>query len=165
MTVARQRRKRLGTVAVLSVAILATAALGGVVRAATTERIVIDEQTGLAIAGFDPVGYFVDSKPEPGRPDFELNYAGADWRFRNEGNRAAFKANPDVYMPRYGGYDPIGVMRGVAVAGNPELWIVAGQRLYLFYDAAARAAFAAEPGAAIAAAEKRWPQVLHGLTP
>ena len=36
------------------------------------------------------------------------------------GNRAAFAANPDIYMPRFGGYDPLGVARGVAVAGNPH---------------------------------------------
>ena len=33
---------------------------------------------------------------------------GAIWRFRNEGNRAAFAADPEVYMPRFGGYDPVG---------------------------------------------------------
>ena len=43
-------------------------------------------------------------------------------------------ADPDVYMPRFGGYDPVGVARGVAVPGDPRLWLIADERLYLFYS-------------------------------
>ncbi len=37
------------------------------VYAATTERIVADRHTGLAISGFDPVAYFTDAVPRMGR--------------------------------------------------------------------------------------------------
>ena len=73
----------------------------------------------------DPLAYFIDGASLRGSDDFEHAYAGAVWRFRNEGNRAAFIADPQVYMPRYGGYDPVGVARGVAVPGDPRLWLVA----------------------------------------
>ena len=63
-------------------------------RAATTERVVTNRHTGLAIDGFDPVAYFVDGAPSSGRADLEFRFAGATWRFRNEGNRAAFAAAP-----------------------------------------------------------------------
>ena len=53
-----------------------------------------------------------------GNPELELRYGGAAWRFCNVGNRAAFAAQPEVYMPQFGGYDPVGVARGVAVAGK-----------------------------------------------
>jgi len=33
-------------------------------RAATTERIVADHNTGLAIYGYDPVAYFTDRTPK-----------------------------------------------------------------------------------------------------
>ena len=38
-------------------------------------------------------------------------------------------------MPRFGGYDPVGVARGVSTPGYPELWVVHDERLYLFYTA------------------------------
>ena len=95
------------------------------IRAATTELIVVDRNSGLAISGFDPVAYFIDGVAMPGKGDFEASFAGAVWRFRNEGNRGAFIADPDTYMPRFGGYDPIGVARGVAVPGDPRLWTAA----------------------------------------
>ncbi|HEU5275477.1 MAG TPA: YHS domain-containing (seleno)protein [Xanthobacteraceae bacterium] len=132
---------------------------------ATTERVVTDPLTGLAIDGIDPVAYFVDAAPLSGRPEHELRYAGVVWRFRNEGNAAAFAANPDIYMPRYGGYDPIAIVRSVAVPGNPLLWVRWEDRLYLFHTEDARARFLAAPQEAIEQADIAWPGVLGGLMP
>jgi hypothetical protein len=132
---------------------------------AITERVVVNRFTGLAIDGFDPVAYFVDSAPAAGRPEFELRAGGATWQFRNQGNRAAFAANPDVYKPRFGGYDPVALARGAATAGNPYLWLIARDRLYLFYNNEAREAFAADLENAIAAAERNWPVVQNTLIP
>jgi hypothetical protein len=133
--------------------------------AATTERVVFDPRTGLAINGYDPVAYFTEAMPRVGRPEFEFRFAGVVWRFRNEGNRAAFKADPEVYMPRFGGYDPVALVRDANAPGHPELWIIAENRLYLFYSAEARDAFAGDPGPAIHAAERVWPAVLRKLAP
>ena len=40
-------------------------------QAATTERIVVDPNRGLALSGFDPVAYFTDGKPLMGRGDWK----------------------------------------------------------------------------------------------
>lgn len=69
-----------------------------------------------------------------GRPDIELNKDGAVWRFSNEGNRGAFALHPEVYTPRFGGYDPVAIGRDRSVPGHPMFWVVVGQRLYLFYS-------------------------------
>jgi hypothetical protein len=132
-------------------------------RAATTERVVVNRYTGLAIEGFDPVAYFVDARPMVGRPDFEASEAGAVWRFRNEGNRASFVAHPEIYGPQFGGYDPVDLARGVTVAGNPRFWLVSGQRLYLFGREETRDAFAADPERSLPEASLRWPVLEQGL--
>jgi YHS domain-containing protein len=144
------------------------ALLGGAVlaaRAAITQSIVVDWHTGLAISGYDPVAFFTDGKPLQGKAEVELHYGGVVWRFCNIGNRAAFAERPDVYMPKYGGYDPFGVANGVAVAGNPTLWVIAGERLFLFYDAARREKFTADAARYTAAADRKWPEVLQTLGP
>ena len=141
---------------------LAAARPGG---AATTEYLVVDRHTGLAISGFDPMAYFIDGGPRLGKSEIELRHAGAVWRFRNEGNRAAFAAHPEVYAPRFGGYDAIGVSRGAAVPGDPRVWALAGERLYLFSTPENKRAFAAETPQTIAAADKRWPAVQLTLSP
>ena len=140
-----------------------TAAPGSILRAAGAERIVADRHSGLAIYGVDPVAFYTKKRPTEGRPEFELRYSGAIWRFENEGNRAAFIKDPAIYMPRYGGYDPIGIARGVGTAGYPALFSVVENRLYLFYTAEAQKVFLADPQAAIAAADARWPEVMKDL--
>ena len=160
MTAARRSRKRYVYLAVLA---LALPGLAVITQASTTERVVVDRHTGLAIYGIDPVAYFTDRKPIVGKPEFEHRHAGAIWRFDNEGNRAAFAADPDVYMPRYGGYDPVGIARGLSTPGFPELWVVHDERLFLFYSAAARKTFLENPAAVIAAASARWAAVKSEL--
>ena len=163
MTAARHRRKFSGWCRTLLLVVLVGWAVAAA--AATTEQLVADRNSGLAISGFDPVAYFINRAPLLGRESIEHAFAGAVWRFRNEGNRAVFIADPEVYMPRFGGYDPIGVARGVAVPGDPRLWLIEGERLYFFYTREARAAFAADSERLGAAAEKAWPAVLQTLAP
>ena len=131
--------------------------------AATTERVVVNRYSGLAIEGFDPVAYFTESIATPGLPEFEAREAGAVWRFRNPGNRASFAAHPEIYGPQFGGYDPVDLGRGVTYAGNPRLWAVVGQRLYLFGAEENRDAFAAEPARFLKNAAERWPALERGL--
>src|SRR5512134_2616631 len=125
MTGSRRQRSLRGLAAGLAALLLIAA--GGPpapLKAATTERVVSDHHTGIAISGFDPVAYFTDAEPKPGSAELEYKWEGVTWRFRNEGNRAAFVADPDIYMPRFGGYDPIAVARGAGTAGHPQLWLI-----------------------------------------
>jgi hypothetical protein len=167
MTAARRQRKnsilRWGLLA--AVAAIAVSAAIPALWAATTEQIVVDRNSGLAIIGFDPVAYFIDRAAVPGKEQVEHAFAGAVWRFRNEGNRAAFAADPDVYLPRFGGYDPVGVAGGVAVPGDPRLWLIVDERLYFFYTAEARDLFSADTEAVLAAADSAWAAVRLTLSP
>jgi hypothetical protein len=148
-------------VGLLSAILVSAAPLAS--QAATTERVVMNRFTGLAIEGFDPVAYFVDGRPLRGLPDFEVTLSGAVWRFRNEGNKASFVAHPDVYGPQFGGYDPIDLARGVTLAGNPLFWVISGQRLYLFGIEANRDAFTADPARFLPQADRRWPALQRDL--
>jgi hypothetical protein len=163
MTPARRKRKPLAAVALAFAAIVAAAVAPAA--AQTTEQVVVDRHSGLAIYGFDAVAYFTDGRASRGRGDLEFPFAGAVWRFRNEGNRAAFVGHPEVYMPRFGGYDPLSLARGVAAPGHPELWVLAEGHLYLFQTPDSRNAFRTDPQSAMQAAEARWPEVSRELLP
>src|SRR5262245_33963864 len=132
---------------------------------AATERVVVDRHSGIALGGFDPVAYFVDADAIRGKGEFEHAFAGVVWRFRNEGNRAAFAADAKVYMPRFGGHDPVAAARGVGVPGDPRLWLIVEGRLYLFFTPEAQAAFGDNPKDLIEAAERNWPTVEVTLSP
>jgi len=156
-----QRRERKGwRRGIALIAVLA--ALSGA-NAATSQRVVTNRFSGLAIDGYDPVAYFTDARPIKGLAELEASQAGAVWRFQNESNRAYFAAHPEIYGPQFGGYDPVDVARGVAVAGNPLIWMVSDKRLYLFGRPESRTAFAANPAKILQDARRRWQGVLSGL--
>jgi hypothetical protein len=166
MTAPRQERNGVRP-GIAFIALLASgllqAALPPVVQASTTERVIVNRFSGLAIEGFDPVAYFTDGEAVLGYEQFEASGAGAVWRFRNEGNRASFVAHPEIYGPQFGGYDPVDLARGVTVAGNPRFWLVSGQRLYLFNREQSRAAFSADSARVLRDAVRRWPGIEQTL--
>ncbi len=125
--------------------------------------VVVNPNTGLAISGFDPVAYFTERQPKIGRPGLELRVDGVVWRFVNEGDKAAFADHPEVYAPRFGGYDPVAIARGASVPGHPLFWAVSGERLYLFYSGEARSAFLANPARYVEAATRKWPAVARSI--
>ena len=98
MTARRQERNggRRG-IAVIGLAAAALMWLGphSALRAATTERVVADRFTGLAIGGIDPVAYFTEGRVTAGRPDLLFSEAGVFLRFEYRGNRAFFVSRQD----------------------------------------------------------------------
>jgi hypothetical protein len=166
MTAQRQERYglRLGIAVIASLGcVFAISGIDLAARAATSERVVVDRYTGLAIGGFDPVAFFTDARPVQGDPAYEASQGGAVWRFSNPDNRAFFIAAPDVYSPRFGGYDPVDIARGVTCAGTARLWLIFGQRLYLFAYEDSRAAFAANPERYLREATRRWAVLKEAL--
>jgi hypothetical protein len=167
MSAPRRQRKLCSTLSrrgFLAAAAIFPAALPAA-RAATTEQIVTDRHNGVAINGFDPVAYFLDGTATLGKDAFEHTFAGVVWRFQNEGNRSVFTADPETYIPRFGGYDPVGVARGVAVPGDPRLWLTSDERLYLFYSPQARDAFVGDARRVLTTADRKWPSVQLTLSP
>lgn len=167
MTARRQENKglylRIACVAVLAGAVGLAGPCAGA-WAAVTERVVVNRHSGLAIDGFDPVAYFTDAKAAKGEPAVEANEGGSIWRFRNEANRAIFLAHPEIYGPQFGGYDPTDAARGKIVAGRPQLWLISGERLYLFSREDNRSAFAADPKGVLKQAGSNWPVLVETLS-
>jgi YHS domain-containing protein len=130
---------------------------------ATTERVVINRVSGYAISGFDPVAYFTSGTALSGQNRYEFVYDGAIWRFQNEGNLSAFRHNPEVYEPLFGGYDPVTIASGKAVDGLPQLWAIVGERLVLFSSAENRELLLANPRGVMLEASHRWPELRNGL--
>ena len=118
--------------------------------------IVTNPLTGVAMDGYDPVSFFLGGEPAPGLPDFEYDWGGVPWYFENGGNRDAFARNPEVYAPQWGGHCPTSLARGYLSDGKPQIWLVEGPRLYLFYSEANRDAYLANRAATLRAAINNW---------
>ncbi|MDA7948715.1 MAG: hypothetical protein MPJ78_14720 [Hyphomicrobiaceae bacterium] len=93
-----------------------------------------DHATGFAIGGYDPVAYHTQRRPVRGRNGLEHQWGGAAWRFFNSGNRDAFAKHPEIYVPRFAGYDAFALSRGLTLQGEPLLWVFYKGRLLLFQN-------------------------------
>ena len=126
--------------------------------------IVTDPLTGIGLSGTDPVSYFTEPAPLPGRSDYEFIWQNVPWHFATAANRDIFKGSPEIYAPQFGGHDAMGVARGFISDSDPRIYAVFKQRLYLFYSAANREAFLLAPDAAGRAAEEKWPELAGNLS-
>jgi YHS domain-containing protein len=130
--------------------------LAGAHAQSVVTTIVSDPLTGVAIDGFDPVSYFIDPEPRPGRPDFVYEWGGVPWYFVSAANRDVFKRNPAFYAPQFGGHCVTSLSRGFLSDGKPRLYVVEALKLYMFYSTANRDAFLMSKSAAVAQATANW---------
>jgi len=86
----------------------------------------------LMLKGYDPVAYFTDGKPVPGRPDIKSEHEGVTYRFASEEHRRLFIANTAKYVPQYGGYCANGMVYAVPLGGEPEIFKIIDGRLFVF---------------------------------
>ena len=87
--------------------------------------------TGLALQGYDPVAYFTEGEPTKGNYAITSVYNEATYRFASEEHKAAFEADPDAYLPQYGGYCAFGAAMGFKFDGDPNYWHIEDGELYL----------------------------------
>jgi YHS domain-containing protein len=115
---------------------------------------------GIAVGGYDPVAYFTDGKPLPGKTEFTQVHEGATWRFATAANRDAFAADPAKYAPQYGGYCAWAVSQGYTAKGDPNAWSIVGGKLYLNYNKSVHQSWQKNAAGNITLANGHWPMVL-----
>lgn len=87
-------------------------------------------QENIAIAGHDPVAYFVTNQATKGDKKFSATHQGATYYFASASNRDAFKANPAKYEPQFGGFCALGVALGKKLDVDPTVWKIVDGKLY-----------------------------------
>ena len=97
-----------------------------------TASVCAAEESPLAIKGYDPVAYFTIGKPTPGLPELEYEWDEHRYRFSRREHLELFKADPAHYAPQFAGFCAVALSRGELDDGNPEYWLVADDKLYLF---------------------------------
>ena len=117
------------------------------------------DATGLVIRGYDPVAFFTGGRPVPGRPDLTAEYEGGTYLFANAANRDTFKANPEEYAPRYGGYCAYGVAAGKKFDIDAASWRIVDGKLYFSLNPVVLEKWSAEADDYICKSEKNWPQI------
>lgn len=114
------------------------------------------DERGQALRGHDAVAYFTENTARLGSTTFNLNLGGTIWLFSSADNRDRFAQSPERYAPAYGGYCSFGILLGQKFDGNPEVWSIEGDRLYLFLNRDVQARFYQDKPENLAKATQNW---------
>ncbi len=120
--------------------------------------ILVDEE-GLAIHGYDVVAYFTKGRPVEGIADHEVVHAGAIFRFSSPEHLERFKAEPEAYVPAYGGYCALGVAGGYKDGMHPEAFEIVDGRLFFNLTPGIHRHWQSRMDELIERADENWPRL------
>jgi len=124
---------------------------------AQTKSLLNLDKNGVAIQGYDPVGFFTDNKPVKGDTKFVAKRDGAIYLFASKEHQAMFTKDPAKYEPAFGGYCAYGVSRNKLVDIDVEASQVVDGKLLLQYSKGVRDDFNKDVKGNLAKADANWP--------
>jgi YHS domain-containing protein len=123
------------------------------------------DDKGVIMDGYDPVAYFIESKPIQGVARYNSEHNGAIYYFESESNKKLFDADPKKYEVQFGGFCAYAVSQGHVSPINPNFCIVQKNdqgidRLICQHNQKASDLWNKNPGGLLVDAEKYWPAVV-----
>lgn len=117
---------------------------------------VSDSKPVVANQGYDVIAYFAADKAVKGVPQLSLVWNGATYLFSSEENRKKFAVDPAKYVPQFESQCPYSLAHGRTIKGQPTIWRIVGEKLYLFPTDELAKEFEKDPKAVIKKAEETW---------
>lgn len=148
-----------GAAAMLLIASVATAVASVT---AGSEQSVNRTSAGVAIAGYDPVAYFVSGAAIEGSEQYRFVVAGTVYHFVSAANRDRFAADPEKFAPQYGGFCAYAVSRGYTAPIDPEAWKIVDGKLYLNYSKRVQRTWEEDVPGNIRKADANWVTLQRG---
>ncbi|NIJ42104.1 YHS domain-containing protein [Parvibaculum indicum] len=150
--------------------LIATATLAGAVFASSA-AFAVDEynvstgttltNAGIALRGDDAVALATGLDVTPGRAKFTVERDGVAYYFSSKETMKQFAADPDRYMPQYGGFCAFGVAIGKKLDANPHFADIVDGKLYLFLNEVAFEKYKEDKTGTLVKARKNWPGMHH----
>ncbi|MCV3271551.1 YHS domain-containing (seleno)protein [Roseobacter sinensis] len=137
---------------------LVAAFAAAVTLALTSLPATAGNQLAVAIGGYDTVSYHQDG-PKPGEARINHFWNGAIWYFSSTENRDAFAADPARYAPAYDGYCSWAASQNYKAPGDPNVWQIVDDVLYVQVHPRAQELWQADIPAHIDAGNENWPRI------
>lgn len=116
----------------------------------------------LMLKGHDVVAYFTQGRHALGSAQFSSVHEGVTFRFASAEHKALFDANPQKYLPQYGGFCANGIAYGIPWGGDADTWRIDGGRLFIFGGAGSKAAFELDIPGNTRLADQYWASEVKG---
>jgi YHS domain-containing protein len=110
----------------------------------------------LMLAGADLVAYFTQNRYQPGSAQFKSVYQDVAFRFASAEHKALFDADPQRYLPQYGGYCANGIVYGIPWGGDADTWRIVDGKLYIFGGLGSKQAFELDIPGNVKLADAYW---------
>jgi YHS domain-containing protein len=112
----------------------------------------------IGVKGYDPVAYFTLGHPVAGLDQYTYQWKSIRYSFGSAENLARFRANPEKYLPQYGGYCAYAMSINRIADIDPHRWAIVGGKLYLNNGFLAQDLWSLNKSGNIASADRNWPQ-------
>jgi YHS domain-containing protein len=125
----------------------------------------VNATDGVGLKGYDPVAYFTDGQPTKGASEYGFQWKGITYRFASAENMQRFKADPEKYLPRYGGYCAYAMSINRIADISPTEWTIFGGKLYLNNNFISQTLWSLDKSGRVETADRNWavfPKVAEG---
>ena len=95
----------------------------------------------LMLRGNDAVAYFTAGRAVAGSAEIKTEHRGLSYRFASVENRRQFIANPERYVPQFGGFCAQAMTYAVPTVADASSFKIIDGKLHLFDNARARLFF------------------------
>jgi YHS domain-containing protein len=112
---------------------------------------------GIGVKGYDPVAYFAEGEATPGVDQHTYSWKGVTYRFASAENLERFKADPEKYLPQYGGYCAYAMSINRIADIDPSRWAIVDGKLYLNNNYLSYHLWSLNKSGNIASADRNWP--------
>lgn len=113
----------------------------------------------LGVHGFDPVVLSTVGGVARGDAANTVVHDGVAYYFASPLSADRFSADPEAYLPQFGGFCAYAIALGKKFDGDPRFADIVDGKLYLFVNAEIFAKYLANKEQILADAVKKWPQI------
>ena len=92
------------------------------------------DNSNIALQGYSPVSYADLGLAQKGNIAYKSTYEGITYYFTSEEQKRSFEAQPEKYLPQYGGFCAFGIYAGAKFRVDPNKFLVQNGKLYLFLN-------------------------------
>ena len=116
----------------------------------------VNAQEGIGLKGYDPIAYFINRAPTQGSEQYSYVWKGTTYRFASEENLQRFKADPEKYLPQYGGYCAYAISIDRIADIDPKQWAIVDGKLYLNNNFFSQSLWSLNKSARIISGDRNW---------
>jgi len=115
----------------------------------------------LGVHGVDTVALSTLNAVAQGDAKHAVVHDGVAYYFASNITAERFKADPDRYLPQYGGFCAYAIALGKKLDGDPRYADIVDGKLYLFVNAAVLERYLADKENTLRKAAEQWPAIKH----